>query len=261
MGAFDPTALARIRAMLAGLDELYRRREAALRKPALPGSLAAADDALPEARFVSVFAGHALASALDHLGAWKLLVNGPEIPFSAHLILMRVALEGAVRCLWLVDPKVDSGTRVGRGYAARRDDQDERRKFEALIDPAALRLGKHGKSAIQRLAELDDPAAVAAREAAGVKTARYTDTTALAATYGVEWWFRLSSALAHDKEWASGWTLALERGSEAHARPKVGQGDFSASETFALAMTEVTVVAVGGAVDQLVAYLTRRVTV
>ena len=78
MGEFDPAALARIRAALAGLDELHRRREAVLRKPAVPGSLGAADDALPDARFVSVFAGHALASALDHLGAWQLLVNGPE---------------------------------------------------------------------------------------------------------------------------------------------------------------------------------------
>jgi len=134
LSAFDPRALARIRAWLGGLDDLWRRREAALRAPSAPGSLAEADDALPDARFVTIYAGQASKAGLDHLIAWQALVNGPVIPIQAHLTLLRASLEAADRTRWHVDATIDAGTRVGRAHAARRDDQDERRKFEASTE-------------------------------------------------------------------------------------------------------------------------------
>ena len=120
---YDPAILAQLRHELAALDELWRWREAALRAPAAPGSLVAADAPLPDARFVRMYAGQALGTALDHLAAWRSLLNGPALPMVAHLTLIRGGLEGAVRCRWHVEPTKDSATRVARGLAARRDDQ------------------------------------------------------------------------------------------------------------------------------------------
>src|ERR1035437_9298246 len=130
---FDPETTEELMLVLAGVDEFWRRREAVLRRSPARGSLAAADAALPDARFVSIFAGQTLGSAVDYLHAWRLLTRGGEISFWAHFALLRGAIEGAVRCRWLVDSGVESGVRVGRGYAARRDDQEERRRWEPSV--------------------------------------------------------------------------------------------------------------------------------
>ena len=111
VSVFDPAILVRLRHALASLDDLERRRESALRKPTEPSSLAAIDAALPDGRYVTIYAGQSSSAAIDHLRAWRLLVNGPEIPVRAHLTLLRGAL---------VDRSVDSRTRVGRGIATRR---------------------------------------------------------------------------------------------------------------------------------------------
>jgi len=255
-GPFDPATIAAIRERLADLDELARRREAALRTPAAPESRAAADKALPDARFVTIYAGQASAAALDHLLAWRLLAHGRQIPIQAHVTLLRAALESADRCRWHLDASVDSGTRVGRGIAARRDDQVERRKFETSPEggPRPARRTT-GRSAIERLAELDDPEAVSARVAAGVRDVSFAKATAMMAIYGHERWYRLSSALAHgSKEWAFAATR-LEPSSEPRLDPKVGSGRFSASEPIALALTIVTTQAFRAAIVDLEAYV------
>jgi hypothetical protein len=250
----DPAVVAELRRMLEGVHELGRRLEAAHRAPVAPGSLAAADDALPDARFVTIFAAQALGAGIDHLNAWRLLANGPEVPILAHLTLLRGALEGATRCRWQVDATVDSGTRVGRGFAARRDDQDERRKFETSPEGSTRSpQPARGLSAVQRLAALDDPDAVKAREAAGIRTVGFTDTTSLMVAYGHERWFRLASGLAHGKEWALAAT-ALKDSAEPPLAPKVGHGIISASEPVAIALTGVTVNAVRTALAELEAY-------
>jgi hypothetical protein len=255
VSTFDPTYLAAIRRELEDLDDLWQRREAALRAPMVADSLASIDDALPDARFVSIYAGQSSADALDDLTTWRTLANGPLIPMRAHLTLLRGALEAADRCRWHVDATVDAGTRVGRGMAGRRDDQDERRRFEESKehDPPLPRPPR-GMTAVERLAALDDPNAIAKREAAGVRTVGYTDTTSLMRAYGHERWFRLSSGLAHGKEWA----LAaghLDRSTDPPLREKVGHGSFSASEPVALALTQVAMAAVRTAVEDLESYV------
>jgi hypothetical protein len=250
----DPAVVWELRGLLGDVAELQRRLEAALRAPAALSSLAAVDDALPDARFVSLYAGQALTVAIDHLNAWRLLVNGPEFPILAHLTLLRGALEGAVRCRWHVDAAVDSGTRVGRGFAARRDDQDERRKFEASPEGGARSPQQaRGLSAVRRLAELDELEAVEAREAVGIRAVAFTDTTSLMVAYGHERWFRLASGLAHGKEWALVAT-ALEELAGPPPEPKVGHGVISASEPVAVALTGVAVTAVQIALAELAAY-------
>jgi hypothetical protein len=255
---YDPAILAELRRELAGLDELWRRRETTLRALAAPGSLAAADAPLPDARFVSMYAGQALGTALDHLAAWRSLLNGPTLPMVAHLTLIRGSLEGAVRCRWHVDPTKDAGTRVGRGFAARRADQVERSKYEASKEAPPGPERTSGKSAIERLAELDDPDAVRARDAAGIGPVGYTKITNLMIDYGLERPYRLASALAHGQEWPLLTMHVLESGRPA-SDPKVQEGILTASEPAALELTLTALGAVRVALEDLEAYRSRAV--
>jgi hypothetical protein len=253
---FDPDTTAEIIRLLAGVDEIWRRREATLLRPSARGSLAAADAALPDARFVSIYAGQALGSAVDHLHAWRLLVRGGEIPYLAYLTLLRGALEGAVRCRWLVDSRVDSGVRVGRGYAARRDDQKERRKWEtsvAAIVGSIPSKAPGALSAAERLERLDDPEAIRKREQAGVRSVGFTDTTALMKSYRVEPWYRLASGGAHAKEWALG-AADMRQALDRPANPGVQHGTVSASAPVALELTREAVQAVRTALEEAEAY-------
>lgn len=253
---FDPEMTAEIIRLLAGVDGLSRRREAVLGRSPARGSLAAADAALPDARFVSIFAGQALGSAVDYLHAWRLLTRGGEIPFWAHFALLRGALEGAVRCRWLVDSGVDSGVRIGRGYAARRDDQEERRKWETSVAGirGSMPSGEPGPlSAAERLARLDAPEAIRKRSEAGVQSVSFTNTTALMKSYELEPWYRLASGAAHAKEWALAAT-DLRQAPDQPSTAAVRHGVVTASAPVALALTTVAVRAVRTALEDVEAY-------
>lgn len=239
-----------IRRRLGGLDGLERRLEAATRVPPSLGSLQAADHGYPDARFVSLHASQALFSAIDHLNTWRLLVDRPGvafIPILAHLTLLRGAIEGALRCRWLVDPAIDSRTRVARGYAAKRDDYLERGRFETSSKKSEAALARTGGlSAAQRVAELD-----ATRDAAGIPSVGFKDTTALAIHYGWERWFRLASAAAHGKEWA---LVGTDIDSSEPVSPGVLGGPVSASNEVALGLTLVAARLVEAALAQFEAY-------
>jgi hypothetical protein len=254
---FNPTILAEIHRLLAGVDGLWRRHEAADRAPAAPGSLAAVDDALPQARFVRIFATQAIMASIDHLNAWRLLVDGPTIPMLAHLTLLRGSLEGAVRCQWLVDRTLDSRIRVARGFAAKRDDQIERRKFEASSEGRPRPPRTTGKTADERVADLD-----AARQATldpsdvtvGIPSVRFADTTSLMVAAGYERWFRLTSGATHGKEWAY-MAADLTPTTDTTPPPGVVHGIIAASEPVALALTIVSVRAAISAVADFESYV------
>lgn len=257
VSAFDSRVLRAIQRMLSALDDLEPRRVTALRAAPATGSPAANDRMLPEARYVTIYAGQTSDAALDHLRAWRLLAHGPLIPVRSHLTLMRATLESADRCRWHVDDSVDAGTRIGRAIATRRADQVERSKFEASTEWGPVRPVKHGKTAIERLAELDDPARLEAREKAGVREVGYTDTTTLMVRYGHERWYRISSGLGHAKEWALAAT-ALTRSTDPPLLPGSGEGVFSASEPATLAMTKTAVDATKAAIEDLEVYVGMR---
>jgi hypothetical protein len=206
------------------------------------------------ARFVRIHAAQALASALDHLTAWRLLVDARGIPILAHMTLLRGALEGSVRCRWLIDATIDSTTRVARGYAAKRDDYVEHGKFEesreGLDDgeERPARVASTGKTAAERLIDLE-----AWRSEAEIPVVRFQDTTALMKTYGLERWFRLASAAAHGKEWALG-AATLEPSSDAAPPPGVGHETASANDAVVLGLTVVTIGAAARAIRDLEAY-------
>lgn len=258
---FDPVALAAIRKMLSGLDDLQRGRVKASQAVPDKGSLAAADAAFPDARFVGIHAFQAISVALDHLLVWRLVVHGPIVPYAAHLTLLRAALEGAIRARWLLDCTIDSRTRVARGWAARRDDQVERDKFETSTegdDDEEPHEPVSGKTARERLEELE-----AARLAtlhhkdptAGIPRVGFTDTTALMIASGHERWYRLASAAAHGgKEWGLA-AAVLTRSPDPTSSPGVGHGTVSASEDVAVALTSVVLRAVRYAVADAEAYV------
>jgi hypothetical protein len=256
--AFDPVALAEIRRLLGAVDDLWRRQAAAGRASPAPGSLAALDNAFPDARWVGIFANQALGTSIDHLNAWRLLVHGPMIPILAHLTPLRGSLEASVRCRWFVDASINSRTRVARGWAARRDDQVERGRFEASREGAGeARPATRGMSAADRIAALDsvrEATLNSADDTAGVPSVGFTDTTALAITYGLERWFRLSSAGAHGKEWALA-AAALTPTADTTPPPGVSHGIVSASEPVAHALTIEAVLAAQAALADLEAYI------
>ena len=187
------------------------------------------------------------------MAAWRSLLNGPTLPIVAHLTLIRGGLEGAVRCRWHVEPTKDSATRVARGLAARRDDQVERSKYEASKEAPPAPARASGKSAVERLAELDDPDTVRAREAVGVVTIGYTKITNLMIDYGLERPYRLASALAHGKEWPLLAMHVLEAARPA-LDPNVHEGILTASEPAALELTITALGAVQTALAGLEAY-------
>jgi hypothetical protein len=256
LGDMNATIASELRQGLAYLDELWGRYEAAARRPIETGTLAEADDALPHARFVAMYATQALAYALDHLSAWQMLVDAGRIPIEAHVTLLRAALQGSVRCRWLVDATIDSRTRVARGYATRRDDQIERDKYEGSSEGGPRPAPASGKTAAERLVELED-----ARKATldpvdptvGIPIVGFTDDTSLMKTYGLERWFRLASAAAHGKEWVFG-AASLAPSPDASTRPGVSHGAISANDDVVLGLTSAAIAAVAQAIAALEAY-------
>jgi hypothetical protein len=249
-----PAIAAALRSQLAILDGLWARYEAAAHRAAAPGSMVEADEALPHARFVRIHAAQSLASAIDHLTAWRLLVEGRLVPIQAQTTLMRAAIEGSVRCRWLVDATIDSKTRVARGYATRRDDQIQRRRFEEsreglADDEERVRpVEATARTAAERLAELE-----AWRSAANIPMVGFTDTTALVRAYGLERWFRLASGAAHGKEWALN-ASTIQPSPDAADRPGVGHGRVSLNDDVTLALTTTSLRAVAAAVATFEAY-------
>jgi hypothetical protein len=244
-----PAVAAELHRILGGLAGLSRRLESTIRQRSAAGTDAAADMALSNARFVGIHASQAMVNALDHLGAWKLIVDGNVHPIQAQMTLLRGALEGAVRCRWLVDANLAPATRVGRGWAAKRDDFVERRRFEEAEEGKADRpTQRGGMSAADRLRELD-----AARVDAEIPNVGYAHSTLLMRMYGYERWFRLASGFAHGKEWVLAAT-SITRSQDPSAPTGVSRGMVSASDEVVLALTRVTLQAVAQALGELEVY-------
>ncbi len=206
----DPEASAELHRAVARSVAIHERAQRKIGDPR-PGSPAAADAVIPHARWIITSANMAVGVAADHLFAWKLIVDGRQIPVYAPMTLLRTALEGAVLTRWLVDPRPGALERVSRGVAAQLDDYDERRKFETSVKARAKTEGlleplppsAPGKSGADRLAEL-----ITARDDAGIPAIKQPGSTDLMMRFGapdyrdVSSLYRLVSAFAHAKPWA-----------------------------------------------------------
>jgi hypothetical protein len=162
--------------------------------------------------------------------------------------LLRAAYESALVAYWLLEPSIDAVTRHARGFGARFDDHEEKRRFEqsmAVTTPLA-----QGKLAVDRLADLMNAADELGftkfnKNGKRVLKIRVPVTVELfdpyepvAAPAKGQWRYRLYSGYAHAMSWAL--TLGAEQ-----------MAPFDASgHTIALAQTpdSVTVDATQGCV-------------
>ncbi len=97
---------------------------------AQPGSAAATDEASPLGHHVRIMAIDNLMIGLDHLVIWHRLLTAAVQPNASHITLIHGAMEGAVTCRWLIDPRVDSVGHVRRGVALLLEDYGNRDDFE-----------------------------------------------------------------------------------------------------------------------------------
>ena len=249
--SMEPRVTAELRRAVGRADQIHARAQGVPRDP-IPGSLAASDSAVPHARWVLLSANMALGVASDHLTAWKLVVESRLIPIYSPMTLLRAALEGAVLCRWLVDPRPDALERVARGVVAQVADYDERHKWEAAIRAPEPPPGA-GKSGAGRLADL-----IAARAADGIPVVRLPGATDLAKRFGapgyrdVSGYYRLMSAFAHAKPWA---LHATTLGPSTATSPGVQGGVVTSSDLVLIGATHLVAGLVETAVMDVEAYL------
>jgi hypothetical protein len=223
---------------LAEVDQLWQRLDIVVLTPPAEGSAASVEITDRLRAYTYDQATTALRAALDHLRAWRTLLNAGEMPAYAHLSLLRTAHEAALFACWLVDPTIDGDGRLGRGVAAQAADYKERRKFEEASGRTAA--DPPGKLAADRLSDL----MTAARGLGLVRQNRNGDdilTVAVPSTIELfdryepvqpgpakaQFLYRLYSGYAHAKQWAttlgatqqapfdpSGRTIALTQGSD-----------------------------------------------
>ena len=126
----DPLVTAKLGEVLAQAPVLFDRLTATSRAGAQPGSDAATDEATPLGHHVRIMAIDHLMTGLDHLVMWHRLLTAGVQPYASHITLIRGAMEGAVTCRWLIDPREDSAERVRRGVALLLEDYGNRDDFE-----------------------------------------------------------------------------------------------------------------------------------
>lgn len=145
---------------------------------------------------------------MDHGHAWRLLIEGDDLPTFAHFTILRSVGEAAVTARWLVDEAADAQERARRAWGAQQQDLVERGRMEDLITRDGFDLPRgQGLLAKERMADLDAEA-----RHAGVIPRKPLGVTDLFARYATppdadllgtgEALYRLLSAIAHGKPWA-----------------------------------------------------------
>ncbi|MEK6719262.1 MAG: hypothetical protein AABZ33_01175 [Chloroflexota bacterium] len=232
-----------------------REREQALfqRGPA-PDSEAGRTRKLPGGRYAEIMASGYLAVAGDNLLTWRAVVLAKIQPAYGHLSLLRTAVECAVNARWLLDPSISAASRIARGLAAQRVDYEERKKVEATIR-GGPKMKAPGKSAVERLDDLKHE-----QVANGIPNEPMNVTSAarsyLVGSGSGEGSYRLLSAFAHGKSWS---LLASDKRTLLGMNPPP-QGRISqvtASDEFAVGMTNIAVMTYAAAVTDLGSYFLR----
>jgi hypothetical protein len=141
----------------ARIDQLSKRLDVAIINPPAPGSAAELETANKSQAYAYNIAATTLQSAVDHLRAWRKLVEAGLVPMYAHMSLLRTAFESALLAYWLFEPGIDAIARHARAIAAQAEEYDERRKFEESWGRTTPPAG--GKLAVDRLADLVNGAA------------------------------------------------------------------------------------------------------
>lgn len=106
---------------LRGVTALEERLRISSADPHHPHSLFATDMTADGGNPGFDPASIAIASAIDHLRTWAYLIginlNQFPLPILSHFTLARATYESSLATLWLLDPGISKGERIGRGYA------------------------------------------------------------------------------------------------------------------------------------------------
>lgn len=249
----DPRITAQLAEALAQAPILFNRLTATSRAGAQPGSAAAMDEASPLGHHVRIMAVDHLMTGLDHLVMWHRMLTAGVQPYASHVTLIRGAMEGAVTCRWLIDPREDSAERVRRGVALLLEDYGNRGDFErdfGIVDAVK----PPAKSAADRQAELK-----AARIAAKIGPTQAPKMTTLFGGYiGLppargRAIYRLLSAWAHGKQW-KGLTAKFEVVEDAVAVPGGRLVKVTANDDLSLNLTVLGMMTATRALKEMDAY-------
>jgi hypothetical protein len=249
----DPRITAKLAETLAQAPVLFDRLTATSRDGAQPGSEAAMDEASALGHHVRIMAIDHLMTGLDHLVMWHRLLTAGVQPYASHITLIRGAMEGAVICRWLIDPREDSAERVRRGVALLLEDYGNRDDFERDFGIADA-IKPPAKTAADRRAELK-----AARIAAKIGPTQTPKMTTLFGGYiGLpsargRAVYRLLSAWAHGKQW-KGMTAKFEVVEGAVAGPGGKLVKVTANDDLSLNLTTLGMMTAARALNELDAY-------
>ena len=243
--------------MFAGLNAVMKAGPA-------PKSQARKEAARPLGQYVSILAGQHLSAGIDQLHTWHRLLT-PVLtpmgrlevfePIAAHLTLIRGAIEGAVMCRWLVDPRVEAATHIQRGLALMIEDYRNQRAWEYDRGIAPDAFVAPGRTGAQRHQDF-----VTARRDAKIEDVEVPNFVDLCGLYaGLQSachgraWYRLLSANAHGYQWGS-MAVVLE---EVEGAPEIPGGRLrmtSANDEVAVTATGLAVRAAKIALGEYAAY-------
>lgn len=249
----DPLITAKLAETLARAPVLSDRLTATSRAGAQAGSEAAQDESSPLGHHVRIMAIDHLTTGIDHLVMWHRLLTAGVQPYAAHVTLIRGAMEGAVTCRWLIDPREDSAERIRRGVALLLEDYGHRGDFERDFGIADA-IKPPAKTAADRRAELKSE-----RVAAKIGPTQAPKMTTLFGGYvGLppargRAVYRLLSAWAHGKQW-KGLTAKFEVVEDAVAVPGGRLVKVTANDDLSLNLTVLGMMTATRAVDELDAY-------
>ena len=250
----DPLITARLAEVLAPAPMLFDRLGVLARAAGVPGSKASEDASMPLGHHVRILAVDHLSTGLEHLVMWRRLLMSGVQPNAVHMTLVRGAMEGAVNCRWLIDPRRDDTERVRRGVAMLLDDYANRRGFEKDFGISPDAITPPAKSGADRYTELK-----VERGTAGIGRITMPDMTTLFGGYiGLtpargRAMYRLLSAFAHGKQW-KGLTADFEEADSAADFPGGRVVRVTANDDVSLAMTTLGARTAATALDELEAY-------
>lgn len=250
----DPRISARLAETLARAPILFDRLGATARAGASPESEANKDASTPLGHHVRILAIEHLTTGIEHLVMWhRLLVAGVQ-PYGVHMTLIRGAMEGAVTCRWLIDPREDSAERIRRGVALLIEDYGNRRDFERDFGLAPDAIKPPGKSAADRHTELRterDTAKIGQRKVPTM-THRFGGYTGLRPGPGRAV-YRLLSAWAHGQQW-KGMTAKFEVIEDAPEIQGAQLVKVSANDNMSLMLTDLGMRTAATVLDELETY-------
>jgi len=194
--------------VLAPVEHLRRRHHELSERGPSPGSAAHRDGKNKLGKIAWDRALPASSIGVDHLAAWRVLrLTAGYQPIFAHFTLLRGAIEGAAVARWICDPAIGVSERIRRAAGVQRVDLQERAKFERGVGSSLPKPIGGGRTAEQRVEDLDKllkahKVVVITMPTATALFALYVSAGEREQAFSGEAVFRLISGVIHAKVWS-----------------------------------------------------------